>query len=432
MMRIKIVGAGLAGCEAAYQLLKRGYAVDLIEMRPNVTSKAHKTANCCELVCSNSLKSTLPYTAQGLLKQEMKQLDSLVLKVAIETRVPAGNTLAVDRQKFSENIEDILKSYNNFQLVRKEADVIEDYSIIATGPLSSEKIISALYKHVSPEYLYFYDAVSPIVSADSIDYSIAFYGTRYNKGEPDYLNCPLNEEQYVLFWKALVAADRVILKNFETEDLYNSCMPIEEIARSGLNTMRFGPLRPIGISNNNEKYYAVVQLRKEDAQGSMLNLVGFQTNLKFKEQERVFKMIPGLQNAEFERFGVMHKNTFINSAKILNNYGSLRVNNSIFLAGQIIGVEGYMESAMSGLIAGINMSRLLENRNPVVLPLETLTGSLFNYILSEKLDVQPMNANFGLLPRNGINEKDKENKKKILSERAIQALEKYIIENEVI
>lgn len=432
MMRIKIVGAGLAGCEAAYQLLKRGYSVDLIEMRPAVTSKAHKTANYCELVCSNSFKSTLPFTPQGLLKEEMTLLDSLILKVAYETRVPAGNTLAVDRLLFSKKIEEKLNSYNNFQLVREEAEVLEDYSIIATGPLSSEKIISALYSYVSPEYLYFYDAVSPIISADSIDYSIAFYATRYNKGEPDYLNCPLNECQYNLFWEALTSAERVIPKEFETSDLFNSCLPIEEIAKTGHNTMRFGPLRPIGISNNNEKYYAVVQLRKENFQGSLFNMVGFQTNLKFKEQERVFKMIPGLQNAEFERFGVMHKNTFINSAKILNNFSALKTNNTIFLAGQMIGVEGYMESAMSGLIAGINMSRLLENRKQAIFPLGTMIGSLMKYIFTENIDIQPMNANFGLLPNDGLNPKDKENKKIILSKKAIQAMDEYIIKEGVI
>lgn len=431
-MRIKVIGGGLAGCEAAYQLLKRGVGVDLYEMRPTVGSPAHITDNLAELVCSNSLKSTSLQTPQGLLKQEMRLLDSLIMRAGEASSVPAGECLAVDRVLFSNKITEILCSFSKFSLFREECDTIEDNSIIATGPLTSTKMSLAIAKLTGKDHLNFYDSISPIISADSINMNKAFWGSRYDKGSPDYLNCPLDKEEYLSFWKELVSADTVVLKDFEKRELFEACMPIEQIAKRGLDTMRFGPMRPVGLHNEKfEKAYAVVQLRKENIKGNAYNIVGFQTNLKFEEQKRVFSMIPALAGAEFERFGVMHRNTYINSPSLLTNYGALKKYNNIFLAGQIIGVEGYMESAASGIVAGINMNRIINSKSPLIFPIDTMIGSLMDYVSKPKDNFQPINAIFGLFSKDGIKYKSKALQKQQLSEKALSATKQFIIENEV-
>ncbi|MFI3229581.1 MAG: methylenetetrahydrofolate--tRNA-(uracil(54)-C(5))-methyltransferase (FADH(2)-oxidizing) TrmFO, partial [Bacillota bacterium] len=351
-IKIKVIGGGLAGVEAAYQLLKAGFAVDMYEMRPVKMTPAHKTAGLGELVCSNSLKSTEFSGAQGLLKAEMRLMNSLVLKVAEATKVPAGNALAVDREAFSKGLEEELRSFSSFNLIKEECTEITDYTIVATGPLTSEAMCEKIAELHGGEYLHFYDAVAPIVTKESIDMDRAFFQSRYDKGEADYLNCYMNKEEYDNFVTELVSADRVILKKFEKGDIFEGCMPVEVMAGRGHEALRFGPLKPVGLGRHlPERPYAIVQLRMEDNYDSLYNLVGFQTNLTFKEQKRVFGLIPALKNAEFVRYGVMHRNTYMNSPKLLTEHYSLKTNGAIFFAGQMTGVEGYMESAMSGLIA---------------------------------------------------------------------------------
>ena len=425
---VKIIGGGLAGCEAAYQLLKKGYEVELYEMRPVNNTAAHKTEGLAELVCSNSLKSEDGTTSQGLLKNEMKLFGSLILECAEVARVPAGGALAVDRNIFSQEVERRLNEFKGFKLIREEVKEIGDDVIVATGPLTSDALCENILKLTGADKLYFYDAVAPIVTLESVDKEKSFWSARYGKGSDDYLNCPMSKEEYDAFYYALVNAQTVVLKDFEKREIFEGCMPVEVMAKRGVDALRFGPLRPVGIwGENGERYYAVVQLRKEDNYDSLVNLVGFQTNLTFGEQKKVFSMIPALHDAEFVRYGVMHRNTYINSPAVLNEDFSLKENPTIFFAGQITGVEGYMESTMSGLIAGINMARKLSGKDTMSLPETTLMGSLSRYVSNCRSNFQPMHVSFALLPP--MEGKTKKNERKAkYAERAICDLRKYLEE----
>lgn len=412
---IKVVGGGLAGCEAAYQLLKRGYAVDMIEMRPVKGTGAHKTADLAELVCSNSLKSTDEETASGLLKAEMKLMDSLLLNLAEEAKVEAGGALAVDRKKFSKLVEEKLNSFENFRLIREEfTDFNNSPTIIATGPLTSDALCKKL-KSMSGGF-YFFDAIAPIVT--DVDMNYAFWGGRYGKGA-DYLNLPMEKDEYLAFYDALISAETVKLKDFEGAEVFEGCMPIEVMAKRGVDAIRFGPLKPVGLVHpeTGKKYYAVVQLRKENLSGDSFNMVGFQTNLTFKEQKRVFSMIPALKNAEFLRLGVMHKNTYVNSPKLLDDGFRVKGDKPIYVAGQLSGVEGYVESMLSGLIAGVNMARELSGKKRIIPPITTISGALCAHTTFQTDNYQPMNSNFGILPF--IDCKDKKNRKKEYYKRAM-------------
>ncbi|MGB9789966.1 methylenetetrahydrofolate--tRNA-(uracil(54)-C(5))-methyltransferase (FADH(2)-oxidizing) TrmFO [Thermotoga caldifontis] len=400
-MKVHVVGAGLAGSEVAYQLAIRGIEVVLHEMRPYKMTPVHRTGFFAELVCSNSLKSEDVQNASGLLKLEMELFGSLIVRIAKECRVPAGKALAVDRERFSFRItEEVLKS--GVQLVIEEVNRIEndeDVWVIATGPATSEPLARWLTEKLSGA-LYFFDAVAPIISAESIDYSKVFFGDRYNVGTKDYINCPMNEEEYDRFYEALVSAEVVPMEGFDSSLLFERCKPIEEIARTGKMSLLFGPLRPVGLIDprTGKQPYAVVQLRKENVEGTMYNIVGFQTRLKWPEQKRVIRLIPGLENAEILRYGVMHRNFYINSRKVLDRYFRLRGNEKIFFAGQITGVEGYLESAASGLYVALNVYRYLKGQNLIELPKTTMMGSLFDYVCNGVTDhLQPMYANYGLL-----------------------------------
>lgn len=431
MKKIRIIGGGLAGCEAAYQLLKRGFEVDLLEMRPSKSSPAHKTNGLAELVCSNSLKSISEDSASGLLKAEMRMLDSLILKVAEITKVPAGGALSVDRSRFSEEIEKSLNAFSGFKRIDEEYTKIDDSipTIIATGPLTSDLLLADLSKLTGDDNLFFYDAASPIVSQETIDMSKCFFAARYNKGTADYLNCPMNEDEYNIFYNELVNAKTVDLHNYEN-NVYENCMPIEVMAKRGKETMLYGPLRPVGLyDENNVRHYAVVQLRKENTSGEMYNLVGFQTNLLFGEQKRVFSLIPALKNAEFLRYGVMHKNSFINSPKILDAFGKVKMLNNIYIAGQLTGVEGYMESTASGLVSAINLARELNGLTREIMPKETILGGLFRHISNNyTTNYQPMNANFGILEPMG-RVKDKKQKKHLYYLRGVEKMQEFIQEH---
>ncbi len=401
LKRVKVIGGGLAGCEAAWQLAKAGVKVELYEMRPKKMPPAHNTGLFAELVCSNSLRSSSLENAVGLLKEEMRILDSLIIKCADNNAVPAGGALAVDRIKFSEAVTHKIKSNNNIEIIENEAIEIptDECAVIATGPLTSDGFSKNIMEYLGQDHLYFYDAASPIVTYSSIDMMIAFKASRYNKGEDDYINCPLDKEQYNLFYNELINAERAPLKVFEKEKVFEGCMPVETMARRGVKTLLFGPLKPKGIINpkDNKEPYGVVQLRQDNKEGTLYNLVGFQTNLKWSEQKRVFSMIPGLDNADFVRYGVMHKNTYINSTRVLEPTLALTDNKGLFFAGQITGVEGYVESAASGIIAGINAARIINGLEPVVFPRTTAHGSLCAYITDESIkNFQPMNINFGL------------------------------------
>lgn len=426
--RIKIIGGGLAGCEAAYQLLKRGYLVDLYEMRPKVSTPIHTTGNLAELVCSNSLKSNDENTAQGLLKYELSSMDSLILKVAKRCSVPAGGALAVDRENFSKLIEQELRCYENLNIIREECLDITPYTIVASGPLTSSALSEKIAELLGQNELNFYDAVAPIITYESIEMEKAFFAGRYNKGGDDYINCPLNEKEYYDFVDNLVSSDKIILREFETKDIFNACMPIEIMAEKGKDSMRFGPLRPVGIYDpvTNKRPFAVVQLRKEDNANKCYNIVGFQTNLKFGEQKRVFGIIPALKNAEYMRYGVMHRNTFINAPKVLNANFSLKKDETIFFAGQISGVEGYLESAMSGLVSAINMANKIANKEDFVPPITTMTGSLMNYISLENNNFQPMHVSFMLVPELTEKVRDKQKRKEEYSNRAKKEMDLYI------
>lgn len=428
-MKVNVIGGGLAGCESAYQLLKRGYQVDLYEMRGVGRTPCHSTTHLAELVCSNSLKAQSIDNASGLLKYELARLDSIILKCAYQCDVPAGGALAVDREKLSRKVEEILHSFDGFRLIREEVeDVDMDMpTVIATGPLTSKGMSDWIASSLGGEYLSFYDAVAPIIDGESIDYDKAFFAARYGKGGDDYLNCAMDKEEYLAFYDALINAERAKLKDFEFE-VFERCMPIEVMASRGIDTMRYGPLRPVGICDPRRegRPYAVVQLRKEKREGNAYNIVGFQTNLKFAEQKRVFSMIPGLERAEFLRYGVMHANTFINAPKVLDSAWALKDNKHIFFAGQLTGVEGYMESAASGLVAGINLARRLGGKSDMIMPDVSIIGQLQRHISTPVDDYQPMNANFGILPALNDPPRDKKQRKYKYSLRCIAAVESYL------
>lgn len=427
--KVRVIGGGLAGCEASLQLLKRGYSVELYEMRGVKNTPCHKTTNLAELVCSNSLKSVNEDTGHGLLKLELEKLDCELLKCAYKARVPAGGALAVDRDLFSKFVEEKLYAYDNFSKVNKEYVEIDSSipTIIATGPLTSDELSKNISKLLGEEYLNFYDAVAPIISKDSINMDKAFFAARYDKGGDDYINCPMNKEEYLNFYNALINAERATLHDFDI-NVFENCMPIEIMASRGEDTMRFGPLRPKGIRRpgSDERFYAVVQLRKENNEGSAYNIVGFQTNLKFSEQTRVFSLIPGLENIEIQRYGVMHRNTFINAPKVLNETFQLKSDKNIFFAGQITGVEGYVESIMSGLIAAINLDMQLRNVGNLILPKETIIGTLQRHVSQENMDYEPMNANFGILPQLENPKRDKKERKLQYKERSLEKMDEYL------
>lgn len=432
-MTVNVFGAGLAGCEAAYQLAKRGVKVKLYDIKPHKKTPAHSSDLFAELVCSNSLKAKRVESAAGLLKEEMRQLDSLLVKCADECAVPAGGALAVDREKFSSLVTEFIKNHENIEFISEEVTDIPDdgISVVATGPLTSD----ALSKHIAErfgEHLSFFDAAAPIVSADSVDMEHAFFESRYGKGDgDDYLNCPMNKEEYEIFYDALVNAERAPVHEFDVRDpkVYEGCMPIEVLAQRGVDTIRFGPMKPVGLRDprTGHRPWAVLQLRKETASGEMYNLVGFQTNLKFPEQKRVFGLIPALKNAEYHRYGVMHRNTFINSPRLLCSDFSVKSNRNIFFAGQITGVEGYMESASSGLMAGINAYLRTVQKETLTLPEYTMIGSLSRYISDESVvDFQPMGANFGVLPSLVDRPRDKALRGAAYAQRALDSLNEYL------
>lgn len=426
MKKFTVIGAGLAGCEAAWQIAEAGYEVTLLEMKPEKFSPAHKNKNFAELVCSNSLKASRIDSAAGLLKEEMARLGSLTVPVARNCAVPAGGALAVDRNEFSQTVTDMINSHPNItvenKLVEKISPDDDEILIIATGPLTEGKLGEEIQK-LCGDYLSFYDAAAPIVTADSVDMQKAFGASRYDRGgDDDYINCPFNKAEYEAFIEELINAEGAVVHDF---DVYEGCMPIEKLAKRGLDAPRFGPMKPVGLvdPNTGHRPWACVQLRRENSKGTMFNLVGFQTNLKFGEQKRVFSMIPGLENAEFVRYGVMHRNSFLNSPKLLNADFSLRSNPNIFFAGQITGVEGYMESAASGIMAGINAVRRAQGEEPLVLSEYNMIGALSQYISDESVtNFQPMGANFGILPPIEPKIRDKRERYMALANRALEQL----------
>ena len=426
MKKFTVIGAGLAGCEAAWQIAEAGYEVTLLEMKPEKFSPAHKNKNFAELVCSNSLKASRIDSAAGLLKEEMARLGSLTVPVARNCAVPAGGALAVDRNEFSQTVTDMINSHPNITVENKLVEEIspddDEILIVATGPLTEGKLGEEIQK-LCGDYLSFYDAAAPIVTADSVDMQKAFGASRYDRGgDDDYINCPFNKAEYEAFIEELINAEGAVVHYF---DVYEGCMPIEKLAKRGLDAPRFGPMKPVGLvdPNTGHRPWACVQLRRENSKGTMFNLVGFQTNLKFGEQKRVFSMIPGLENAEFVRYGVMHRNSFLNSPKLLNADFSLRSNPNIFFAGQITGVEGYMESAASGIMAGINAVRRAEGEEPLVLSEYNMIGALSQYISDESVtNFQPMGANFGILPLIEPKIRDKRERYTALANRALEQL----------
>lgn len=438
---VTVIGAGLAGCEAAWQLANAGIKVRLCEMKPAKYTPAHKYSGFAELVCSNSLKASRVNSAAGLLKEEMRRLGSLTVPCAVETAVPAGGALAVDRTLFSDLVTEKIHSHPNIEICSGEVtEIPEGNVIIASGPLTSDALAESI-KKLSGGYLSFYDAAAPIVTFESINMERAFFGARYGRGDDDYINCPFTKEEYLEFYNAIVSAESAPLHDFDAPQelhnkndsftVYEGCMPIEVLAKRGEETMRYGAMKPVGLNDpvTNRRPYAVVQLRKENSSGTMYNIVGFQTNLKFGEQKRVFSLIPGLENAEFVRYGVMHRNSFLNSPKLLDADFSLRSDRRIFFAGQITGVEGYMESAASGIMAGINMTRKLSGKDSLILPTDTMIGALSHYISDESVtDFQPMGANMGILPPCPTRIKDKQERYRIVAEAALMSLDKSIAE----
>ncbi len=434
-----VIGAGLAGCEAAWQLAQAGIKTELYEMKPKKFTPAHKYNGFAELVCSNSLKASRINSAAGLLKEEMRRLGSLTVPCAEKTAVPAGGALAVDRKLFSDLVTEKIKLHENITVHEEELTEIPDGNvIIATGPLTSDGLAESISR-LCGGYLSFYDAAAPIVSFESINMNKAFFAARYGRGDDDYINCPFTKEEYTEFYNAIVNAESAPLHDFDRpQDIHNKndsftvyegCMPIEVLAKRGEETMRYGAMKPVGLTDptTGKRPYAVVQLRKENSGGTMYNIVGFQTNLKFGEQKRVFSLIPGLENAEFLRYGVMHRNSFLNSPKLLGKDFSLRSDGRIFFAGQITGVEGYMESAASGIIAGKNMARRLNGESPLELPDVTMLGALSAYISDESVEnFQPMGANMGILPDIGERIKDKQQRYQVIADRSLAALEKCL------
>ncbi len=433
MCKVTVIGAGLAGCEAAYTIAQNGFLVDLIEMKPIKHSPAHKNDNFAELVCSNSLKANRVDSAAGLLKQEMRLLGSICLEAAEKSRVAAGGALAVDRDAFAKYITEKIQNHKNINVINKVVDKIptDGICIIATGPLTDDALVQEIAQFTGVDNLSFYDAAAPIVTAESIDFTSAFIASRYDRdetGEGDYINCPMNKQEYEKFHTALISAEGAPLHECDKRlNVYEGCMPIEVLAKRGADSIRFGPLKPVGLRdpNTGHRPWAVVQLRRENSQGSLYNLVGFQTNLKFGEQKRVFSMIPALKNAEFVRYGVMHRNSFINSPKILSSNLSLKNAPNIFVAGQLSGVEGYMESAASGIMVGINVVKILQGKSPIILPNTTMIGALINYITDETvINFQPMGANFGILPSLDVHIRDKRERYAALSIRSLEYFEK--------
>ena len=428
---VKIIGGGLAGVEAAWQLANKGFKVKLYEMKPLKYSPAHKLSTLGELVCSNSLKAKRLESAAGLLKAEMRIFGSICMECADKCEVPAGGALAVDRHEFSRLITERIEAHENIEIIREEVcEIPEGNVIVAAGPLASDALSDSIAE-LCGEGLHFFDAAAPIVTLESINMEKAFTASRYERGgEDDYINCPMNKEEYEAFYEALITAEGASLHSFDKKkDFYEGCMPIEVLASRGRDTMRFGPMKPVGLRDprTGHRPWAVLQLRKENSTGTMFNLVGFQTNLKFPEQKRVFSMIPALENAEFVRYGVMHRNTFIDSPRLLNGDFSFRERANLFFAGQITGVEGYMESAASGIMAGINMARRLQGKGTLVLPETTMIGALSRYISDPTVvNFQPMGANFGVLPAIEPKIRDKKERYAALSERAVDSMKKYL------
>lgn len=453
-----VVGGGLAGCEAAFQIAKRGIRVRLYEMKPVKFSPAHSNRDLAEIVCSNSFKSNLITNACGLLKEELRRLDSLLIRVADETSVPAGQALAVDRDVFSRRVTEEIEKIDLIEVVHEEITDISDIAkdgivVVATGPLTSEGLAKQIQEFTEQDKLYFYDAAAPIVTKDSIDFDVAFYGDRYKqekkkeesieewknrlekqeKDEQSYINLPLDKEEYEKFWEELINAEIVTLHDFEKKEIFEGCMPVEIMAKRGIDTLRFGPLKPVGFDDprTGRRPYAVVQLRQDDKQASIYNMVGFQTNLKYGEQKRVFSMLPGLENAEFVKYGVMHRNTYINSTELLDDTYNLKSNNNIYFAGQITGVEGYVESISSGMVAALNAVNDFKlkdehSKHKIVFPEYTVIGSLAKYISTPNTKFQPMNANFGILPElEGKKIKDKKERYSKLAIRSLESLKDF-------
>ena len=449
---INVIGGGLAGTEAAYQIAKRGIKVKLYEMKPNKYSPAHANQNLAEIVCSNSFKSNLHTNACGLLKEELRAMDSLLIRIEDNTAVPAGQALAVDREIFAKKVTEAIKSNPNIEVINEEIvdleKLMEDaITIVATGPLTADELANNISKITAQDKLYFYDAAAPIVTKDSINFDIAFWGDRYEqerekdeeieawkerlkntKEKQNYINLPMNKEEYENFYKNLIDAEVVELHHFEKREIFEGCMPIEIMAKRGEDTLRFGPLKPVGFTDprTGKRPYALVQLRQDDTEGNIFNLVGFQTNLKYGEQKRVFSMIPGLENAEFVKYGVMHRNTFIDSSHLLTNTYKMKNIKNLYFAGQITGVEGYVESISSGLMAGINAANEFNGKKEFILPIETMTGALANYISTPNEKFQPMNANFGIVPGLEKRIKDKKEKYTILADRGLNKLKEQI------
>ena len=438
-----VIGGGLAGTEAALQLAKRGIHVKLYEMKPKKFSEAHTNENLAEIVCSNSFKSNLLTNACGLLKEEMRRLGSYLIPIADNTSVPAGQALAVDRDEFSRRVTKIVNNNENIEIIREEIKELpkDSYIIIATGPLTSTKLAENIKKLLGEEQLYFYDAAAPIIEKDSIDFNVAFFGNRYEQErkkdeaidiwlerienqEKSYINLPMNKEEYEKFYNELINAEIANLHDFEKKEIFEGCMPIEVMAKRGKETLRYGPLKPVGFTDKRTGYrpYAIVQLRQDNKEATLYNIVGFQTNLKYPEQKRVFRMIPGLEKANFMKYGVMHRNTYIQSTKVLNSKYQLKEKNNIYFAGQITGVEGYVESISSGLVAGINLANQILGKEELILPKETVIGALAEYISTERENFQPMNANFGILPQLPEKIKDKKQKYSKLAEISLQKI----------
>lgn len=444
---IAVIGGGLAGSEAAYQIAKQGIKVKLYEMKPVKFTEAHSNNNLAEIVCSNSFKSNLHTNACGLLKEELRYLDSLLIKIADETRVPAGQALAVDREMFSKRVTEVIQKNPLIEIINEEVTDIEEKAkegivIIATGPLTSDGLAKEISKITGEDKLYFYDAAAPIITKDSIDFNIAFFGNRYEQEKEknetieewkkrletaqdfSYINLPMNKDEYEKFVEEIINAEIVTLHEFEKREIFEGCMPIEIMANRGKDTLRFGPLKPVGFDDprTGKRPYAVVQLRQDNKEGNIYNMVGFQTNLRFGEQKRVFTMIPGLKNAEFIKYGVMHRNTYINSTKLLDNTYNLKENKKIFFAGQITGVEGYVESISSGLVSAINACAMYKNEDKITFPENTIIGALAKYISTKNDKFQPMNANFGILPELDEKIRDKKERYGKLGDRSLCTL----------
>jgi methylenetetrahydrofolate--tRNA-(uracil-5-)-methyltransferase len=422
---ITVIGGGLAGCEAAWQIARSGEKARLYEMRPVRKTPAHTTDRLAEIVCSNSLKSDQPYNASWLLKEELRRLGSILIQVADSVRVPAGAALAVDREEFAARVTEVISSEPNIELIREEMAEIpkEGVVIIASGPLTSESLSKSIRDFCGSEHLYFYDAISPIVDAESIDMSIVYRASRYGKAASDYLNCAMNKEQYLAFYEALLTAESVAVHEFEEACYFESCLPIEELARRGVDTLRFGPMRPVGLENpvTGRAPYAVVQLRQEDLMQSSYNIVGFQNHLKFPEQKRIFRMIPGLEKAEFLRLGQIHRNTYINAPEVIEASMASRHEPRVFFAGQLAGTEGYIENVASGLVAGLNAVRYQRGERPLIQPAETAIGALCRYVSTPQKHFAPMNINFGLLPPIETPRRiAKNDKQRLLCERALE------------